>query len=292
VDLNSTHSALFPIEFAASGPAIAPFQAVVRYQSLSGLSKIRVFSTLILCSDDLSQVFLSFNESVVLKYIVSIGLKQLISEGSDRRMFIDTIANLLLPFYRGYRHFVVRSKQFVSPPSLPHLPVFCLGVIKSFGFAYGVVQTERFSYLYYLEHFSPKELIIACYPQLCNLTEYLKGKGSPQLCELTKRHLLPFRVFVLNDGVSTWIWAGKSLDSQLCEDLFQESEVCFVEDIEPNETTASLRLFGFVRGTLRLCIQDGIGHYAFLSRLIEDQTGLLPSREGFMNRLDKLSYQN
>jgi hypothetical protein len=277
MNLNSTSSAIVRIEFASFGPQTIPFQAIVRYRSLSGRSMIRVFSKRLLCSDNLIDVFSHSNESVLMKLIASATVEQFFSYPKG---LTDFVINFLGPLFRG-RNLTVGD----SSPPLSNLPKYCLGLTKSFAFAFGALQAERVSYIRHLWYGTPSDILLSCYPQLWDVTDYLGDKGDPRLCPLKKVYLLAFKIFVLNDGVSTWIWVGKNLNADLSRTLFEDDEPSMVEDVEPNETDASRRLFRFVSGTVKLCIQDGTGHYAFLSRLVEDQTGVLPHTEAFMTIL-------
>ena len=273
-----------------------PFQSIITYTNFEGKNVIRVFSKYISITDDLLLIIESINQMTLLRVIIS----DLIYNYMNRQMGILELKNrtisLLFPILSEYRKMNLfynsNKNELLIPKSLDCLPLYCLGILKSSIFCFGVEQTDRNYFIYQLNKLSSSDLSIICYPHLYYLNDYLLDDlKQPKTCKLKKFSLDSSGIYLMYDGFSTWIWVGKLLSEDLCLKLFNCSETCFIEDIQQNENKESEKLFNLIKNNINLCVEDRFGNSSFIKHMIEDETIDLPSYQEYLDLL-KLNVMN
>jgi hypothetical protein len=91
----------------------------------------------------------------------------------------------------------------------------------------------------------------------------------------------------LDDGFTNWVWIGDNIDTGLCNDLLGCDVPYLLDNLEWKNSDASRLLYGIVRRPVRVCLQNKVGHWAFLARLTEDRSGALPSINKMMEDLER-----
>ncbi|OHS96563.1 hypothetical protein TRFO_37271 [Tritrichomonas foetus] len=296
--MNSSWCKTIMFEMTEIGEKIFPFQVIITYRKFNGETVTRVFSKFITSTDDMRGIFNNLNQKALLKHIVIKFFTEFYKQKDIKDKDLVKIAlENLSPMFRGYRNHVslkkMNTNELVLPDQISLLPLYCLGAIKSSPFSYGILSNERIFLLEQMEKANLDYLWQICYPTLTDLTVYLMENGELNNYPLQKIMLDSTRIYMLYDGFSTWIWVGKKISQHLLQTLFKCNEFYEISEMnfQQNETEESIKLFSLVKKSVKLCLDNGIGHQSFLNRLIEDQTMGLPAYTQFLGKLQSFILQ-
>jgi hypothetical protein len=285
--LNSRESLSFDLEMKDYGPIEVPFQLIVSYRKMSGECMTRVFSRMIPCSDDLLLVYRRCSTLVILKSLVNRSIARFEKPERDVAVLYKDILSVIAPFFKRFRTFEL-NRSVRCPSSLSGLPLLCLGCLKSTVFGLGVFGHERCYFLHEMKRMNLFDLEVACSPLFWDITDYLMGQEkAPKRVRLKASVLCDTSIFLLDDGFTNWIWIGDNIDKQLCHDLLGCDEPQLFDNLEWRISDASRLLYVLVKRPVRVCLQNKMGHWAFVARLIEDRSSKLPSIDRMMDELEK-----
>lgn len=194
----------------------------------------------------------------------------------------------------------------MMPESLKVLPLHILALLKSVIFRAGIdVHPDERSYYMMLARMLPIPLIIALtYPRLYSLHNMPDQAGVPTSgasvvlpppCNLSSEKLDRTGVFLLENGLSMYLWIGKQVSSSFLADVFSVSSI---EAVDTNQTTLpqldnvlSIRIntiINAIRSSSSFPLQLNIvregdpREIKFFSYFIEDRTKSVHSYYEFM----------
>jgi len=195
-------------------------QAALLYTNSEGERRIRVHTYSCPSTNNLGELINSIDPAAMSSLIASLAIKQaLVTNIADGRQLIQTHC----------QNVVTAQNNF--PDVVPILPMYLIGLMKSQAMraANDVPADMRVYHWMRLESLSPSLQTAYFYPRMISLhnlpTEPLEideyGRTIlPPMLNLTTESMTPDGVFLLEDGMEMLMWIGRSIDPNICSQIF------------------------------------------------------------------------
>ncbi|KAH0788162.1 Protein transport protein SEC24 [Histomonas meleagridis] len=289
----SPQSLVFPLLLPEVLKKPLTIQATVKYYGIDGTFHMRVYSRTIPVSDDLSLVINSSYEPSIFKYITCSLLDLFYHQNSSMEQMKDLALGFLKPIFFSYRYHISRSpnrfSNFVMPDSLKLLPYHVLGLLKSTAFSRSISYDDRGYELGSLNLMRPEKLLEIGFPQVMEITSYLKGEGDIQILSLNEGELTNDRFVILYDGFNSYLWVGSKIDKEICKKVFGVQNPDLVNQVLEDGDEVLSRFRSLMRGNVRIFKESTSNLLVLYDRLVERASTTLPSYQQWLIQLHRIT---
>ncbi|KAI0052070.1 CPII coat sec24 protein [Auriscalpium vulgare] len=313
----------YAIEIVIEETITAPFvvlQTAVLHTTCFGERRIRVITTALPITSNLSEVFASADQVAIATLLANKAVERSITHKlEDAR---DAVLNRLIEILQAYKTSMTAagagaSAQLTVSDNLKMLPVLVLGLLKNVGIRQSAqIPPDLRAYAQALLTSLPsQQLIPYIHPNFYSLHNMPPEAGTvgehgiilPPPLPLTSERLERHGLFLIEDGQTIFLYVGRDAVPQLIIDVFNLPNY---DVLRGGKTTLPLldnpfsqRVNAIVQKTremrrgvyyphLYIVKEDGEPPLRLwaLSGLIQDRTDVLPSYQQFINQLkDKVN---
>ncbi|CDO68670.1 hypothetical protein BN946_scf184790.g19 [Trametes cinnabarina] len=313
----------YAIEIQIEDNITAPFvvlQTAVLHTTCYGERRIRVITTALPTTNNLSDVFASADQIAIATLLANKAVERSLTHKlEDAR---DAVFNKMVEVLSAYKASMTAagagaSAQLAISENLKMLPVLLLGLLKNVGIRQSAqIPPDLRAYAQCLLTTLPSQLLIPyIYPNFYSLHNMPPECGTvgehgvimPQPLPLTSERLERHGLFLIEDGQTIFLWVGRDAVPQLIMDVFNLPSY---EVLRGGKTTLpvldnpfSQRVNAVIQKTremrrgaywphLYVVKEDGEPPLRLwaLSCLIQDRADVLPSYQQFISQLrDKVS---
>ncbi|KAJ3258757.1 COPII subunit [Boothiomyces macroporosus] len=291
------------------------FQTAVLYTSSSGERRIRVLTLNVPVTTSLSEVYIGADQAAIAALLVKKAVdRSLTSKIEDARDALTYKLTEILTFYKQQFNQATHPQQLMIAENLRLLPIYILGMLKNLCFRdSSVIPSDLRSYMLALHYAAcPEFQLDNLYPRFWNLSSLLAdpaiGKKDengklvyPQRLNLSSEKLDRTGIFLLENGLQTFIWIGRNADLSLLANVFGQQSldqvVCGKTTLPRLENDINARVYALIddirltrllqatiHSQLYVVREDGDPSLRmwFLSHLIEDRIEKLLSYPQFL----------
>lgn len=296
------------------------FQTAVLHTTCYGERRIRVITTAVPTTTNLSEVFASADQVAIATYLANKSVERSLTHKlEDARDFVVARVVDLLTAYKASMTSggATAAGQLAAPENLKMLPALVLGLIKNVGIRQSAqIPPDLRAYAQALLSSLPSQNLIAyLYPTLYSLHDMPEEVGSVGEHGLIMPAPLPpsaerfqrYGLYLIEDGQTMFLWVGRDAVPQLISDVFNMPNY---EALRGGKTTLpvldnpfSQRVNAVVQKTremrrgvyyphLYIVKEDGEPPLRLwaLSALIQDRADALPSYQQFIGTMkDKVN---
>ncbi|KAI0631186.1 protein transporter SEC24 [Trametes polyzona] len=313
----------YAIEIQIEDNITAPFvvlQTAVLHTTCYGERRIRVITTALPTTNNLSEVFASADQVAIATLLANKAVERSLTHKlEDAR---DAVFNKMVEILSAYKASMTAagagaSAQLAISENLKMLPVLLLGLLKNVGIRQSAqIPPDLRAYAQCLLTTLPSQLLIPyIYPTFYSLHNMPPECGTvgehgiimPQPLPLTSERLERHGLFLIEDGQTIFLWVGRDAVPQLIMDVFNLPNY---EVLRGGKTTLpvlenpfSQRVNAVIQKTremrrgvyyphLYVVKEDGEPPLRLwaLSCLIQDRADVLPSYQQFISQLrDKVN---
>jgi len=313
----------YAIEVVIEDTITAPFvvfQTAVLHTTCYGERRIRVITSAIPVTSNLSEVFASADQVAIATLLANKAVERSITHKlEDSR---DAVFNKMVEILTAYKSSMTAagagaSAQLAISENLKMLPVLVLGLLKNVGIRQSAqIPPDLRAYAQALLTSMPSQLLMPyLYPSFYSLhnmppecgTVGEQGIIMPPSLPLTSERLERHGLFLIEDGQTIFLWVGRDSVPQLVIDVFNLPSY---EVLRGGKTTLpvldnpfSQRVNAIIQKTremrrgpyyphLYVVKEDGEAALRLwaLSCLIQDRADVLPSYQQFISQLkDKVN---
>ncbi|KAJ3559386.1 hypothetical protein NM688_g386 [Phlebia brevispora] len=310
------------IEDTITAPYVV-FQTAVLHTTCYGERRIRVVTTALPTTSNLSEVFASADQVAIATLLANKGVERCITHKlEDSR---DALFNKMVEILQAYKASMTAagagaSAQLAISENLKMLPVLVLGLLKNVGIRQSAqIPPDLRAYAQALLTSLPSQLLMPyIYPNFYSLhnmppecgTVGEQGVIMPPPLPLTSERLERHGLYLIEDGQTIFLWVGRDAVPQLIIDVF---DLPNYEVLRGGKTTLpqldnpfNQRINAIVQKTremrrgpywphLYIVKEDGEPPLRLwaLSCLIQDRSDVLPSYQQFISQLkDKVNGGN
>ncbi|CAL1699436.1 unnamed protein product [Somion occarium] len=307
------------IEDTITAPFVV-FQTAVLHTTCYGERRIRVVTTALPTTSNLSEVFASADQVAIATLLANKAVERSITHRlEDSR---DALFNKMVEVLTAYKASMTAagagaSAQLAISENLKMLPVLVLGLLKNVGIRQSAqIPPDLRAYAQALLTSLPSQILIPyVYPNFYSLHNMPPECGTvgehgiimPPPLPLTSERLERHGLYVIEDGQTIFLWIGRDAVPQLVMDVFNLPSY---EVLRGGKTTLpvldnpfSQRVTAIIQKTremrrgvyyphLYIVKEDGEPPLRLwaLSCLIQDRADVLPSYQQFISQLkDKVS---
>ncbi|KAI0642739.1 protein transporter SEC24 [Trametes meyenii] len=313
----------YAIEIQIEDNITAPFvvlQTAVLHTTCYGERRIRVITTALPTTNNLSEVFASADQVAIATLLANKAVERSLTHKlEDAR---DAVFNKMVEILSAYKASMTAagagaSAQLALSENMKMLPVLLLGLLKTVGIRQSAqIPPDLRAYAQCLLTTLPSQLLIPyIYPTFYSLHNMPPECGTvgehgvimPQPLPLTSERLERHGLFLIEDGQTIFLWVGRDAVPQLVMDVFNLPNY---EVLRGGKTTLpvldnafSQRVNAIIQKTrevrrgvyyphLYVVKEDGEPPLRLwaLSCLIQDRADVLPSYQQFISQLrDKVN---
>lgn len=226
-------------------------QVAVLFTSVSGQRRLRIHNLALNCCTQLADLFRNCELDTFINYMSKFAIRNTLQKSprETREHIMNDIANVLA-CYRKNCASPSSAGQLILPECMKLLPLYGNCVIKSDGIQGGQdISTDDRSYLMHLINaMDVKSSCAFFYPRLIPLHELdPKSVEVPVALRCSADRLLDNGVYLLENGVSMFMWIGHNVDPDWIQKVFSvqsaaqiDIDKCRLLDLE-NEVSHAVR---------------------------------------------------
>jgi protein transport protein SEC24 len=214
--------------------AVVSMQTAVLHTTCNGERRIRVMTLALPTTQALSDVYASADQAAITAYYAHKAVERSLGNGLETAR--DAIQAKLVELLQTYRKELAGGSigggglQF--PANLRGLPVLFLGLIKNLGLRKSsqIPSDMRSAALCLLSTLPLPLLIQYIYPKLYSLYDMPDDAGTvdektgeiilPPPHNLSSERLVPYGLYLIDDGQTQFLWVGRDAVPQLLMDVF------------------------------------------------------------------------
>jgi len=266
-------------------------QCALLYSTTTMERRIRVHTIALPITSVLGALFRSADLDAQSDWAVRKAANALLSGNGTLASAKDASLQQCIATLFAYRRFCASnnsSGQLILPEGLKTLPLYTLGLHKSYGLRSDASPDDRAAWLYRALHAPPELATPAVYPRLFSIHDLPQDSSFPPIppCMwLSSEKLNQDGAYLLEDGQEILIWIGRQLPVETLRDLFGTENVDDIVSTRatiPNlDTPASKALNSFInairkqRGAFmraRILKRGDTLEALFYNRLSEDRS--------------------
>ncbi|KAF2227799.1 hypothetical protein BDZ85DRAFT_228490 [Elsinoe ampelina] len=227
----------YVVEIAIDETVSKPFiclQAGVLHTTCNGERRIRVLTLSIPTTQILADVYASADQQAISVYFSHKAVERALSSGLDaaRDALQAKIIELLQTYKKELGGGNMGGSGLQFPVNMRALPILFLGLIKNLGLRKSaqIPSDLRSAALCLLSTLPLPLLIQYIYPRLYSLHDMPDNAGIPDpdtgdivlppALNLTSQNLVPYGLYLLDDGQTQFLWLGRDAVPQLVMDVF------------------------------------------------------------------------
>ncbi|KAL4239532.1 Protein transport protein Sec24C [Mactra antiquata] len=199
-------------------------QVAVLFTSVSGQRRLRIHNLSLNCCTQLADLFRNCELDTFINYMSKYAIRNTLNKSprETREHIMTEVANVLA-CYRKNCASPSSAGQLILPECMKLLPLYGNCVIKSDGIQGGQdISTDDRSYLMHLTNaMDVKSSCAFFYPRLIPLHDLdPSGTTLPSAMRCSAERLQDNGVYLLENGVSMFIWIGHSVDPDWIQKVF------------------------------------------------------------------------
>lgn len=209
-------------------------QAAVLHTTCNGERRIRVLTLALPTTTNLSDVYASADQCAITAYFSHKAVERTLSSGLEaaRDALQAKLTELLQTFKKELAGGSMGGGGLQFPANLRGLPVLFLGLIKNVGLRKStqIPSDIRSAALCLLSTLPVPLLMRYIYPRLYSLHDMPDSVGMPDgetgqiilppAMNLTSERLVPYGLYLIDDGQTQFLWVGRDAVPQLIADVF------------------------------------------------------------------------
>ncbi|KAK5131171.1 COPII subunit [Meristemomyces frigidus] len=214
--------------------AFACLQVGVLHTTCNGERRIRVMTLSIPTTQNLAEVYASADQQAITAYFAHKAVERALSSGLDAAR--DAIQAKMIELLQTYKKELGGGNMggggLQFPANLRALPMLFLGLMKNLGLRKSAqIPTDLRSAALCLLSTLPLPLLIQyIYPRLYSLHDMPDDAGLPHpetgaivmppSLNLTSQNIVPFGLYLIDDGQTQFLWLGRDAVPALVNDVF------------------------------------------------------------------------
>ncbi|PGH10210.1 protein transporter SEC24 [Helicocarpus griseus UAMH5409] len=209
-------------------------QTAVLHTTCNGERRIRVITLALPTTQSLADVYASADQSAITTYFSHKAVERTLGSGLEqaREALQAKIVELLSTYRKELAGGSVGGGGLQFPANLRALPILFLALIKNLGLRKSAqIPTDMRSAALCLLSTLPLPLLIQyIYPKLYSLHDMPDDAGVPDEktgeilmpppCSLSSERLVPYGLYLIDDGQTQFLWVGRDAVPQLLLDVF------------------------------------------------------------------------
>ncbi|SPO01334.1 probable COPII coated vesicle component SEC24 [Cephalotrichum gorgonifer] len=212
---------------------VACFQTAVLHTTCNGERRIRVLTLALPTTQNLSDVYASADQSAIAAYFSHKAVERALSSGLDSaRDSLQTKITELLQTFRKELAGGSMGGGLQFPANLRGLPMLFLGLMKNIGLRKSaqIPSDLRSAALCLLSTLPVPLLLQYIYPRMYSLHDMPDNAGVPDPetghivlpppVNLSSERMVPYGLYLIDDGQTQFIWVGRDAVPQLLVDVF------------------------------------------------------------------------
>ncbi|KZZ97042.1 protein transport protein Sec24 [Ascosphaera apis ARSEF 7405] len=225
------------IDETVSKPMVC-LQTAVLHTTCNGERRIRVLTLALPTTQNLADVFASADQTAIATYFSHRAVEKTLSNGLDsaRDMLNAKIVELLTTYRKELAGGSGSGGGLQFPANLRGLPILFLALIKNLGLRKSaqIPSDMRSAALCLLSTLPLPLLMQYIYPRLYSLHDMPDDAGVPDaetgeinlppVCNLSSERLVPYGLYLIDDGQTQFLWVGRDAVPQLLMDVFGVSD--------------------------------------------------------------------
>ncbi|XP_060569226.1 protein transport protein Sec24C-like [Ruditapes philippinarum] len=197
-------------------------QVAVLFTSVSGQRRLRIHNLALNCCTQLADLFRNCELDTFINYMSKFAIRNTLNKSprETREHIMTEVANVLA-CYRKNCASPSSAGQLILPECMKLLPLYGNCVVKSDGIQGGQdISTDDRSYLMHLINaMDVKSSCAFFYPRLIPLHN-LENTELPVALRCSSERLMDNGVYLLENGVSMFMWIGHSVDPEWVQNVF------------------------------------------------------------------------
>ncbi|ODH40117.1 protein transporter SEC24 [Paracoccidioides brasiliensis] len=209
-------------------------QTAVLHTTCNGERRIRVITLALPTTQSLADVYSSADQSAIITYFSHKAVERTLGSGLEpaRDALQAKIVELLATYRKELAGGSVGGGGLQFPANLRGLPILFLALMKNIGLRKSSqIPTDMRSAALCLLSTLPLSLLIQyIYPKLYSLHDMPDDAGMPDektgeiilppRCNLSSERLVPYGLYLIDDGQTQFLWVGRDTVPQLLLDVF------------------------------------------------------------------------
>lgn len=211
---------------------IACMQAAVLHTTSNGERRIRVLTLALPTTETLANVYASADQQAITAYFSHKAVERALGSGLDAAR--DALQGKVIEILQTYRKELAGggSGALSLPHNLRALPVLFLGLIKNVGLRKSsqIPSDLRAAALNFLSTLPLPLMMQYIYPAFYSLHDMPDNAGVPNPetgaielpppCNLSSERIVPYGLYLIDDGQNQFLWIGRDAIPQLLLDVF------------------------------------------------------------------------
>lgn len=227
----------YVVEVAIDETITKPYvcmQAAVLHTTCNGERRIRVLTLALPTTETLANIYASADQAAITVYFSHKAVERALGSGLEAAR--DALQAKVIEILQTYRKELAGGNMGGGGLQLPHnlraLPVLFLGLIKNVGLRKSAqIPSDLRSAALCLLSTLPLPLMIQyIYPKFFSLHDMPDNAGVPDPatgeiilplpCNLSSERIVPYGLYLIDDGVNQFIWVGRDAVPALLLDVF------------------------------------------------------------------------
>ncbi|TKA70022.1 Protein transport protein SEC24 [Cryomyces minteri] len=214
--------------------AFVCMQAAVLHTTCNGERRIRVMTLSLPTTQNLADVYASADQQAIVAYFSHKAVERALGSGLDaaRDALQAKIVELLQTYKKELAGGNMGGGGLQFPQNLRGLPVLFLGLMKNLGLRKSAqIPSDLRSAALCLLSTLPLPLMMQyIYPRLYSLHDMPDNAGIPDAntgdialpppCNLSSERLVPYGLYLIDDGQTQFLWVGRDAVPALIQDVF------------------------------------------------------------------------
>lgn len=206
-------------------------QAAVLHTSCNGSRRIRVLTLALPTTDNLAAVYASADPAAITTYFSHKAVERALSSGLDAAR--DALQSKVIEILQTYKSNIGGGTGGLTlPGNLRTLPILFLSLIKNTALRKSAqIPTDIRSAALCMVSTLPTSLLLRyIYPAFYSLHDMPDDAGIPEpqtgtivmppLLNLSSERIVPYGLYVIDDGINQFIWVGRDAVPALLMDVF------------------------------------------------------------------------
>ncbi|EEP80589.1 SEC24 protein [Uncinocarpus reesii 1704] len=214
--------------------SVVCLQTAVLHTTCNGERRIRVLTLALPSTQSLADVYAAADQTAIATYFSHKAVERTLSSGLEQAR--DAVQAKIIELLSTYRKELaggsVSGGGLQFPSNLRGLPLLFLALIKNLGLRKSAqIPTDMRSAALCLLSTLPLPLLIQyIYPKMYSLHDMPDDAGVPDpetgeivlppLCNLSSERLVPYGLYLIDDGQTQFLWVGRDAIPQLIQDVF------------------------------------------------------------------------
>jgi len=203
-------------------------QLALLYTSIGGQRRIRLHNLSLSVCTQYSQMFASCELDTLINYMAKLACRSVVvsTPKSIRENLIQQVANILAAYRKNCTNAPSKG-QFILPETLKLLPVFSNSLLKSDPISGGqnLSIDERAWEMYRLMSMDISATYALFYPRLLPLNDLKAEENFPNPLRCLYERLKDDGIYLLENGLSVYLWIGHNVDPNSIQNLFGVSSM-------------------------------------------------------------------